>query len=191
MTQIGLYYTTELETTVPLYSNQQTRELDQHLLSNLKTKVEGKYEDSGIIIRVDKVLNFYGGAITTTRLATTNYTVKYQCLICCPTKELEIVCIIDDIIKGFAVGHNGPLSVVVQLIGIDNKKFRISDDSLYHIPTQKKLKSEDYLKVVITSDSKDKYIVCNLLDIANDDDIKKFNDEQKLIKNTTDNKIFI
>ena len=199
MTQSGLYYHTQLKSKVSIAPNELDGDLDNHILKNLRSKVENKCNEHGIIIRVTRVLSYEYGMIDKTNFTgTTIYKVEYECLICSPRKDVEIVGIIDNIIEGYLVARNGPVVIVVSINNVESQKFQIKDNSLVYLKTKKAVEKGDYIKVSVINTSnnlgeKRTTTICKLLDIATKDDISKFNDEQNLINgdNIADDEEFI
>jgi DNA-directed RNA polymerase subunit E'/Rpb7 len=187
MIQNILYYPTQLETKVPLLPNQIDGGIDEHLLSNLREKVEGKTDENGIIMRVIKLIDYdYGMIDKSNFMATTVYRVKYECLLCSPIKDLEIICVVDNIIKGFLIAHNGPVYIAVRFDNIDAQRFHINGNNITHLKSKKIIQKGDHLKVsVININSnqgeKNMIAMCKLLDMADRDDIKRYENEQALI----------
>jgi DNA-directed RNA polymerase subunit E'/Rpb7 len=187
MAQMSLYYPTQLETSVSLLPEQLDGNIDNHILSNLKAKVEGKATENGIELRVNRLIDYNYGMIDKANfMGTTVYKVKYECFLCSPIKDLEIVCIVDNIVKGFLIGRNGPVVVAIQFNNIDTQKFDLSGNQVIHKKTKKPIKKGDYLKtsvININNNLGEKNIVtmCKLIDFANKDDIKKFEEDQMFI----------
>ena len=114
MAQLNLYYQTQLETSVSLLPEQIDGNIDDHLIKNLKAKVEGKSTENGIEIRVNRLIDYNYGMIDKSNfMGTTVYKVKYECFLCSPIKDLEMICVLDNIVKGFLIGRNGPVIVAI------------------------------------------------------------------------------
>lgn len=199
MAQISLYYQTQLETKVSLFPEQINANIDSHLLDNLKSKMEGKTDENGFIVKINKLIDYdYGMIDKTTFMATTIYRVKYECLLCSPVKDLEMICVVDNIIKGFLIAHNGPVIAAIQFNNVDTQKFEISGDNIIHIKTKKQIEKKDHLKVSIINinnnlGEKEIVTLCKLMDLATERDIEQFNEEQALATNKigNDDKEFI
>lgn len=199
MAQISLYYITQLETKVSLLPEQIDGNIDQHLISNLKDKLEGKTIDEGIIIRIDKLIKYDYGIIDKANfMGITVFNVKYECLICSPIKNLEMICILDNIVRGYLICRNGPVIVAVQYNNINMQKFEINGDNIIHIPTKKTIEKNDYLKVSIINinnnlGERQIMAISKLLDMADKHEIKQFEHEQNIIvtEAKTTNKKFI
>lgn len=187
MSSLDLYYLTQLETKVSLKPDQIDGNLDDHLLNNLRAKIEGKAIDSGIVIRIYKLIDYQYGTIDKTNfMGTTVFPVNYECFICSPIKNLEIVCVLENIVKGFLIGRNGPIMVVIQFNNIDTQRFEVNDNGITIKKTKNLLKKGNHLKVQIISINNnlgEKTIVtmCKLLNLANDNEIKMFNQDQDLV----------
>jgi len=199
MAQLNLYYRTHLETKVSLLPDQIDGNIDDHLFENLKTKVEGKVIDMGIVLSVTRLIDYENGIIDRSNfMGTTVFNVRYECFMCSPTKNLEIVCVLENIVKGFLIARNGPVIVAIQFNNVDTQKFEISSSAIVVSKTQKPIQKGDYLKVSIiniNNNPEEKNIVtmCKLLSLASKDEIKVFAEEQLLVTNGSvdDNKEFI
>lgn len=199
MAQLNLYYQTLLETTVSLLPEQIDGDLDEHLLSNLREKIEGKTIDIGIVLKISKLIDYDYGIIDKSNfMGTTVYNVKYECFVCSPTKDLEMICVLDNIIKSYLIGKNGKVIVAVQFNNIDTTRFDIRDNVVTHIKTGVSLKKGSHLKVSVISinnnlGEKNIVTMCKLINIADKNEIRRFNEEQILINNGTidDDKEFI
>lgn len=204
MAQLRLYYLTELETKITLLPEQLDGNMDDHILKNLKGKVENRVIDAGIVIRVNRLLSYVNGTIDKSNfMGSTVIPVKYECLICSPIKDLETVCVLENNVKGFLIGKNGPLTCTVLYSNIDSQKFRIDKDEknnnkVIEIKTKKELVTGMHLKVTIVSVSKksnDKTMVavCILNGVATPEEINLYNEEQMIISDGTidDDKEFI
>lgn len=189
MAQVSLYYRTQLETKVSLLPEQIDGDMDSHLLKNLKAKIEGKTNESGIVLKINRLIDYSGGMIDKTNfMGVTVFPVKYECFICSPTKDLEMVCILENIVKGYLIAKNGPVVVAIQYNNIDNKKFEISDKNIILSKTKTPIKKGDYLKVSVISinnnlGEKNIVTMCKLLNLATKDEIKSFEEDQTLATN--------
>ena len=194
MAQINLYYHTELETKVPLLPEQINGDMNDTLLTNLKNQIEGKTSEHGIVLKVNNLVSYDYGLISKSNfMATTLYNVKYKCLLCSPTKNLEFTCVLDNIVKGILVGRNGPVTVAIQFSNIDSQKFKIDGDNIIDSQTNKSIKKGDHLKVSVINvkiNLKETNIttICKLLSIASEKDIKKYKEDEALILGGSDNK---
>lgn len=187
MAQIRLYYQTQLETSVSLLPEQVDGNIDDYLLQNLKIKVEGKSTENGIEIRVNRLIDYnYGMVDKSNFMGTTVYQVKYECFLCSPIKDLELTCVLDNIVKGFLIGRNGPVIVAIQFNNIDTQRFEISGNTIVHKKNKKQIQKGDYVRVSvinINNNLGEKNIVtmCKLIDFASDNDIKRYKEDQELI----------
>lgn len=199
MAQQSLYYQTQLENKVSLLPEQINANMDDHLLQNLKTKIEGKSIDNGIVLKINRLIDYNYGMIDKANfMGTTVYTVKYECFLCSPVKNLEIICVLDSIVKGYLIGRNGPVIIAIEFNNIDTQKFQISGTNIIYLKNKKPIQKGDHIKVSIISinnnlEEKNIVTICKLLNIANSDEIKSFNEDQLLITNGSldDDKEFI
>lgn len=199
MAQISLYYRTQLETKVSLFPEQINGNMDDHILENLKAKIEGKSIDNGFVLKINRLISYEYGMIDKANfMGITVFPVNYECFICSPTKDLEIVCVLESIIKGFLFARNGPVIVAIQFNNIDTQKFEISEQNILYTKTKNPIKRGDYLKVSIINinnnlGEKEITTICKLLNLANKDEIQSYEKDQLLIVNGSedDNKEFI
>ena len=186
MAQLSLYYQTQLETKVSLLAKQVNADMDRHLLDNLREKIEKKVIDNGIVLRINRLIDYDYGVIDKSNfMGTTVYNVKYECFICSPTKNLEIVCIVDNIIRGYLIGRNGPVIVAISTNNIDTQKFSISGDTIMNIKTKNAIQKGDYLKVSIINVNINLgelhiVVLCKLLNMATKDEISNFKADQTI-----------
>jgi len=187
MSQINLYYQTQLDIKVSLLPSQITGNIDDFILENLTKKIKSKTVENGIVIKVYRLIDYDYGIIDKANLmGTTVYTVKYECLLCSPVKDLEIICILDNIVKGYLIGNNGPVTIAVQYSNIDTHKFSVNGNSITHIKSGKEISKNDYIKVLVINVNSNMgenniITICKLIDIANPEDIKRYMDDQRLI----------
>jgi len=188
MAQLNLYYQTQLETKVSLLPEQITGDIDRHILENLKRKVDSKSTDNGIVIRINKLIDYDYGMIDKVHfMGTTSYKVKYECLLCSPVKDLEMICVVENIVKGYLISKNGPVYSAIQFANRDFNVFEISGENIKHIATNKIVKKGDHLKVSIIdihndTDEGNIVAICKLLNLATKAEIKKFDEEQAMIE---------
>lgn len=193
MSQASLYYRTQLETKVSLLPEQIDGNMDSHLFKNLKAKIEGKTNESGIVLKINRLIDYTSGMIDKTNfMGITVFMVKYECFICSPTKDLEMICILENIVKGFLIAKNGPVIVAIPYNNIDTKKFQISDKNIILSKTKTPIKKGDYLKVSVISinnnqGEKNIVIMCKLINVATKDEIKSFEEDQILATNGNPN----
>jgi DNA-directed RNA polymerase subunit E'/Rpb7 len=186
MAQIEVYYKTQLETSVSLLPDQIDYYIDNHLLQNLKQKMEGKTSEHGIVMKISKIIKYDNGLVDKINLmGTTVFHVTYECLICSPIKNLEIICRIDNIIKGYLVGINGPMIVTIQYNNINTHKFEIKNSEIIEMTTGKKLKQGQYVKATIINTDmslgeRNIIIFAKLNDLANEKEIELYHSQQKL-----------
>ena len=189
MAQISLYYRTQLETKVSLLPEQIDGNMDDHLLKNLKAKIEGKTNENGIVLKINKLIDYSSGMIDKANfMGITVFPVKYECFICSPTKDLEMICVLENIVKGFLIAKNGPVVVVIQYNNIDTKKFEISDKNILFSKTKTPVKKGDHLKAAIISinnnlGEKNIVTMCKLLNLATKEEIKLFEEDQMMATN--------
>lgn len=191
MAHLSLYYHTQLETKVSLLPEQITGDIDNFILENLKQKIDSRSTENGIVIRINRLIDYDYGIIDKTHfMGTTVYKVKYECLLCSPVKDLEMICVVENIIKGFLISKNGPVYSAIQFSNIDFTTFEIVGDEIKHIATGRLIKKQDHLKVSIininnNTDEGNIMAMCKLLNFATKAEIKKFNEEQAMIEESS------
>ena len=192
MAQLNLYYRTQLETKISLLPEQINVNMDDHLLENLRGKIEGKTNEHGIILKINRLISYdYGLVDKSNFMGTTVFQVKYECFICSPTKDLEIVCILENIVKGYLICRNGPVICAIQSHNIDTQKFETNGNVVVYIKTKKPIEKGDYLKVSIINinnnlGEKNIVTMCKLLNYASKDEIEAFEKDQLLVTSGTD-----
>ncbi len=199
MAQISLYYRTQLDTKVSLFPEQINGNMDDHILENLRAKIEGKSIDNGIVLRINKLVSYdYGMIDKSNFMGTTVFPVKYECFICSPTKNLEIICIMENNIKGFLIAKNGPVVVAIQFNNIDTQKFEISNNNIIYRKTKKPIEKGTHLKVSIINinnnlNEKNIVTMCKLINLATSEEIESYEKDQLLVTNgrEDDDKEFI
>lgn len=199
MAQISLYYRTQLDTKVSLFPEQINSSMDDHILENLRAKIEGKSIDNGIVLRINQLISYdYGMIDKSNFMGTTVFSVKYECFICSPTKNLEIICVMENNIKGFLIAKNGPVVVAIQFNNIDTQKFEISGNNIIYRKTKKPIEKGAYLKVSIININNNLgetniVTMCKLINLATSDEIESYEQDQLLVTNGSedDNKEFI
>lgn len=199
MAQISLYYRTQLDTKVSLFPEQIDGKIDDHILENLKSKIEGKTIDSGIVLKINRLISYELGMIDKANfMGITVFPVKYECFICSPVKDLEIICVLENIVKGYLIARNGPIIVAIQFNNIDTQKFEISGNTIINSKNKNPIEKGNYLKVSIISTNinlgeKNIVTMCKLINLASKDEIQTFEKDQLLITGDTgdDHKEFI
>jgi DNA-directed RNA polymerase subunit E'/Rpb7 len=199
MAQITLYFRSQLETKVSLLPEQIDGNMDDHILENLRAKIEGKSIDNGIVLKINQLINYdYGMIDKSNFMGTTVFPVKYECFICSPTKNLEIICVMENNIKGFLIAKNGPVIVAIQFNNIDTQKFEINGNNIIYNKTKKPIEKGAYLKVSIINinnnlGEKNIVTMCKLINLASKDEIQSFEQDQLLVTNgrEDDDKEFI
>lgn len=186
MAQLNLYYRVQLETQISLLPEQIDGDLESHLFKNLLRKVEGKTTQYGIVIQVKKIVDFKNGIIDGTNFSgTTVYTVVYDCFICSPVPGLEIICRVQSIINGYIVCANGPVIIAISIDEIDSQFFRAEQDAVFDT-NGRQIMPMDYIRVSVTNTQsnlgqKEITVIGKLLNFANDDEIREFEQDQLLV----------
>lgn len=191
MARLDLYYQTQLESKVSLLPEQVDADMDDHLLENLRMKVEGKAIDSGIVLKVNRLIDYNLGIIDKANfMGTTVYTVKYECFLCSPVQSLEMIGIIDVTLKGYLIAKNGPVTIALQYNHIDPQNFEIVENNVVYVSkkdnTKTPVKIGDYIKasvINIKNNPGESSIMafCKLINMASKEEINKFKEDQTII----------
>ena len=188
MSHRNLYTVTQLTGSIYLLPQQIDGNIDQHILTNLKSDVENHVIDNGIVIRANKLINYSNGVIGASNfMATTVFDVTYECILCAPVVGMEFICQVKNILPGFVLAENGPVTVIIMMAYIDEQQFSIKDNnSIVFQTTGAALAKEDYIKVSIINISsnlgEDKIAtICKLINMASEREIKSFADTKTMI----------
>jgi DNA-directed RNA polymerase subunit E'/Rpb7 len=193
MSQVNLYYRTQLENKVSLLPEQIDGEIDNHILENLRVKVEKKITDIGYVVRITRLISYKHGMIDKTNfMGTTVFPVEYECFICSPVKDLEIICHVENIVDGYIVSRNGPITVVVDINNIDTQRFDVVEKKIVLLKTKKPIEKGNFIKVSIININSDvgentMVSMAKLLNIATADEIKLYEKDQNLYRTGYDN----
>jgi len=197
MAKTSLYFRTYLESKIVIHPAQMGAQIEEHLLENLKNKVERRTIDTGIIIHVDRIVEYRSGIIDRTNFsANAIYWVKYECLLCAPTKNLEMICLVENIIKGYLIARNGPVVVAIEFSSIDPQTFEIVNGQVRHLKLGSLVQRGDHLRVVIINvnmnlGETNVVALCKLLDYASQDEVKEFQEEQRMLQEPDQDEEFI
>jgi len=193
MSQKALYYKTQFETKISLLPDQIDDQIDEHILNNLKRKIDGKAVDNGIVIRILRLLAYdYGIIDKASSNGTTIYRVKYECLFCSPTKDTELVGRVENIVKGYAACRNGPIVAVLELTkNNESAVFKVTDNEIKHIASGKVVQKGDYLRLSVMSSADNVEnmqiaVMCKLVNMATKTEIAKFIEDEHYINETQD-----
>ncbi|AGC01981.1 putative DNA-directed RNA polymerase subunit [Acanthamoeba polyphaga moumouvirus] len=193
MAQISLYYQTQLENKVSLLPDQMDSEMDEHLLRNLESKVKGKVTKDGIVLKINRLISYEPGIIPKSNFASTAvYDVKFECLVCSPTINLTIICVVENIIKGYLIAKNGPVTVIIMYNNINNDKFTIVSGNVVYNNNKTAIQKGDYIKVSVVNinssiDENKILTMCKLIDFATKEEISSFDNDQALIMGDDNN----
>ena len=170
-------------------------ELYLSLKKNLVEKIEGKCTKDGFIIKVYKIIEYKNGVIEPENFTgSAVYDVMYLAKICSILKETIIVAKITSYVPnaGFALSDFGSIVKIIFTKNerdINSKVFSIGNDkNILHIPTQRKIGINDYVKIQIKSikfSPNDVVIKCMgyLDNIATPEEIEKYSYKDEFSKN--------
>ncbi|CAI2358500.1 DNA-directed RNA polymerase [uncultured virus] len=177
----SLRFKTILEDKISLLPSQQTRDLEQHLLDNIKSKMNKRVVKGAAILKVIRLISYdYGIIDETNHAGSVNYRVAFECLVFAPTIHNEITIQIDHTIKGMYFGDNGVCGILIDINNIDSSVFACIADNVTHIETQQVLRPGDYVRGYILRTAHDKrankqlILMCKLLRMATQDEIDQF-----------------
>lgn len=178
------YLNTTLECPVMLQPNQMENKLDLHLKSNLINKLEGKcYKNYGYVEKIYAIIETSEGKIEAEDpLCSAKFTVKFNCKLCIPMVNKEIICKIDRMNKALVGAINGPIKIVIPSDKINKERF--FPDMYRNIRIKNSDKSDAlvpnmFIKVTILSRSfsdqeKNILVIGFLNDVATPQEISQF-----------------
>ena len=171
----------------------------------LKKKIEKKCNKNGYVDEVYKILEYSDGFMPAENLSgSAIYNIAYHCKICVPVENTIIVGLVKVVNQELVIAINGPIMLIIPKVNIDTNIWDVSDNYSYKKNKNIKLKSGDYVKILIVdkrinqNDSQIKTIG-KLLDIATPEEVdnyfgnKLFEKAEELKDetiNTTNNFIF-
>jgi DNA-directed RNA polymerase subunit E'/Rpb7 len=176
-----------LESKVSLLPHQLNSEIDDSLLENLKKKVEGKVNKNGIVLRINRIIHYdYGIVDNLTLTGTIHVNVEYECMLCSPTVNSELLCQVENFVKGFILCRNGPIMVAMEIYKIDRSKFNVDSDIITEKNTKKVIEIGSLIKVSIINcnlqlGDSSIYVISKLLNIASKSDEEFYRQEQEQI----------
>ena len=187
MSTFNLYYKTQLTSKVSLLPNQMTANLDDFILENLSTKMLSKTSEHGIVLKINHIIDYGIGIIDKSNFTgSAEFNVKYECLLCHPENNLEIICTVDNLFMGFIIGSNGPITVNILTNMVDVNKFEVVGDSVKYLPTGKQLVTGDLIRVTIINIQSNMgeptiHVIAKLNDIATDAEIKRYKSDLDMV----------
>jgi DNA-directed RNA polymerase subunit E'/Rpb7 len=199
MAQLKCYFQTQLETDIVVLPSQLDGDLEEHILDNLRERVEKKCVEHGYVMRVNRIIEhnkgFINGDILTVPIV---FKVKYDCYFCSPVKNLEMICSIRKIYPGFLMAENGPVNIIISYQNIDLEKFIVDNNhELLYKQNNMKLETSQMIKVSIMTVQFVLYenriaTLARLIDIANKKEIEQYDKDLNYVSNvTTESKEFI
>ena len=112
----------------------------------------------------------------------------YKRQVCSPVKNLSIICLVENIVKGYIIAKNGPVIVAIPFNNIDSDKFQLTNGNIVYKNNSNNIQKGDYVKVSIINiktnlNEKKITTIAKLLDMATNDEIKSYDNDQLLIVN--------
>ena len=182
------YINTILETSVLLHPSQMDNNIDIHLKNNLKKQHENKcIKNIGYVKEVYAIKDIRGQLIDMENSECSQmFILTFKCKLYCPIIGRYIIAKMDKITEKICTAINGPMRIIITPNRIDNKRFYTgSGDMIIRIkPNSEILTQNHYVKIYVegmTFADKDELIIIIgfLMDIANQDEIKNFYDNNK------------
>jgi len=126
--------------------------IEDGLLHNLQRMVEYQTSEVGMVMKVTRILSYgYGTVDTANFLGIAVFPVKYEAMVCCPSRGMHVVCRIDNIMEGTLVATNNRLVINSFLIDIDPSVFSYTEgDMLIHVASGERIKIGDIVVIVLT-----------------------------------------
>jgi DNA-directed RNA polymerase subunit E'/Rpb7 len=177
---------TILYTTIVLHPSQLNNNIYSNIKQNLMSLVGMCYKKYGYISKIYEILEHDSGCIRPEDpTSSVEYKIKFSCRLCHPIENMQIICKINKITSVFVSLIREPIYITVPLSNCNEDIF-VWDAHKKHFIIKKTgeiLESDTFVKATILSKTftnKDKSIfaIGYLNDIATDDEINKFyNDE--------------
>ena len=182
------FINTILTTPILLHPRQMDNNIDIHLKDNLKKEHEKKcFKNVGYVNNIYKIEDIKDQLIDMENSECSQmYIVMFSCKLYCPIIGRYIIAKMDKITEKICTAINGPMRIIITPNRIDNKRFYTgTGDMIIRIkPNSEILTQNHYVKIYVegmTFADKDELIIIIgfLMDIANQDEIKNFYDNNK------------
>lgn len=185
---ISPYINTTLICPVMLSPSQIDNKIYLNIKTNLTNKLVGKcYKNYGYISEIYKIEEYSDGNIEAEDPSCSpKFIVKFNCRLCIPPKNKEIVFKIDRMNKVLISGVNGPIKTIITNEKINTEKFFIdSNRNIRYKNNNDVLVPGKYIKVLILSHSFNEFsetilVIGYLQDIANENEVKYYNEYNKI-----------
>jgi DNA-directed RNA polymerase subunit E'/Rpb7 len=179
------YINTTLACPVMLYPNQMDNKIYSHLKTNLSNKLLGKcFKNYGFISKIYQITEKSEGIIDNEDpICSFKIIVKFNCRLCIPSKQKEIICKIDRMNKQLISAINGPIIVILTLDRINEDNFYLDINRNIRIKKNSEVLVPDlYVRVKTLSfqfsDHDNNILVIGYLqDIANSAEIDYYKNE--------------
>jgi len=182
---------------IPAEPWQLNNELYLHLKQNLKNKVEKRCIDAGYICKISDIVDYKDGYMLAEDFSgNVMFKIKYNAKACIVVPNIQIICKINQMVKGIIVAHNGPVVVLIKYIDINTNVFKIGNTgNVVHVKSNKQLAQDVYIKITVKS--KKSYngesqlgVIGYIEDLATDEQIneymyKEYDDDGNYIKAKT------
>jgi DNA-directed RNA polymerase subunit E'/Rpb7 len=182
-------YTDEkLKTIVAIKADQMDNRIYNNLKKNLEYKLLGKcFKNYGVITKIYKITKYNEGRIQAENFsASAEFEVEFNCRLCLPLNNKDIICEISQIQKALIIAKNGPITILIQSSTIDEKILKIDNLNNYIYKDKKtgeikKLDKGSHIVIKISQikfHNGDKTIICLglLVNIPEEETIKKYYD---------------
>lgn len=115
----------------------------------LKSKLEKKCNKFGYIDNINKIISYNDGYLNPENLlGAVSYDVSFECKICIPIENTNIIAKIKAINQELIMAENGPIIIFIPRSNVNTQNWEISNNFL-HIKKNKELKIDDYVKVQV------------------------------------------
>jgi len=173
---------------ISLLPNQIDSNYKDSLLKNLRDSYEGKCNKDSYIIRIDEISEFGNSNIPTKNITSSVEfsELKVKCYICIPHKYDNILMKISNIDESMINLVNGSIKGFCRKTRMSDK-FTINKKSLQVFYNEKEINVDDIVVVEIInvsciSKQSNLDVICNIVDMANKNQIEIFNKESSLNK---------
>jgi len=118
----------------------------------LKKNLEKKCNKNGFIEEIFKIIDFEDGELYPENLSgSVMFDIKFHCRLCLPIENTIIVSKVVIINQELVVATNGPIFIFIPKENIDKNNWKIFDNNLINKKSDKELKINDFVKVMISN----------------------------------------
>lgn len=145
-----------LERNVGLLPNQRNGDpIMDGLMQNLQKTVVHLTSDVGMVMEIIRILSYGRGMISDANfMAVAVFPVVYEAMVCSPIKDMEVVCRVDNMVKGTLVATNNRVIINAYASDVDSTIFGYQDDTLVHRSSNTPIKIGDLVVITLTQVTK-------------------------------------